>query len=265
MTPPIIGAIARPQLPPERIATVARAADSAGLDELWLWEDCFWEGGISMAGAVLGMTERLTVGIGLLPMPLRNVALAAMEIAALDRLFPGRFVVAVGHGVQDWMAQAGARVESPLTLAREYVGALRRLLAGETVTVSGRYVELHEVQLVWPPATPTPLHMGATGPNSLRLSGEIADGTILAGETDLPGFVRARELVLDGWGARPGRPEFTAFVPCELGAIGADALIEPWAAAGADRVVFGPGPDEPDPEAFVTTIAAVSGRVRHRP
>jgi alkanesulfonate monooxygenase SsuD/methylene tetrahydromethanopterin reductase-like flavin-dependent oxidoreductase (luciferase family) len=260
MPDPVIGAIARPQLPPERIAAVAHAADTAGLAELWLWEDCFWEGGISMAGAVLGMTDRLTVGVGLLPMPLRNAALAAMEIAALDRLFPGRFVVALGHGVQDWMGQAGAQVASPLTLAAEYFAALRGLLAGETVTTSGRYVQLDHVQLVWPPASPTALHMGATGPKSLRLSGAIADGTILAGETELPDFVRASALVREAWEAagRAGAPVMSAFVPADLGAAGAAEQLAAWTEAGADRIVFCPGDDEPDPEGFVTTIAALS-------
>ncbi len=259
MTSPVIGAIARPQLPPERIRDVALAADAAGLDELWLWEDCFWEGGISMAGAVLGMTERVTVGVGLLPMPLRNVALAAMEIAALDRLFPGRFVVGLGHGVQEWMGQAGVRAASPLTLAREYFAALRGLLAGDEVTTSGQYVQLDQVRLVWPPEVPTALHMGATGPKSLRLSGEIADGTILSGETGVADVPRARELLLEGWAAagRSGTPVLTAFVPADLGAAGAADQRDAWVAAGADRVVFGPGEDEPDPEAFVATIAAL--------
>ena len=67
-----LGAIFLPQLPPERLRPVARAADVAGLEELWLWEDCFRESGIAAAAAVLAWTERLGVGIGLLPVPLRN-------------------------------------------------------------------------------------------------------------------------------------------------------------------------------------------------
>jgi alkanesulfonate monooxygenase SsuD/methylene tetrahydromethanopterin reductase-like flavin-dependent oxidoreductase (luciferase family) len=114
-----LGAVFRPQLPPERLRAVASAAEDAGLDELWLWEDCFWESGIASAAAALAWTERLRVGIGLLPVPLRNVALTAMEAATLHRLFPGRVDIAVGHGVQEWMAQVGARVESPMTLLRE--------------------------------------------------------------------------------------------------------------------------------------------------
>ena len=78
----------------------------------------------------LASTERLTVGIGVLPAPLRNVVATAMEIATLDAMFPGRVRLGIGHGVQDWMRQAGAAVASPLTLMREYVTALRDLFAG---------------------------------------------------------------------------------------------------------------------------------------
>ena len=58
-------------------------------------------------GRRTGLDGAVGVGIGLLPVPLRNVALTAMEIATLDRLFPGRLVPGVGHGVLDWMGQVG--------------------------------------------------------------------------------------------------------------------------------------------------------------
>ena len=80
-----------------------------------------------------------------MPVPLRNPALAAMEVATLARLFPGRFVPAAGHGVLSWMEQAGARAPSPMTLLREWVTATRSLLSGDVVTVSGQYVRLSGV------------------------------------------------------------------------------------------------------------------------
>src|ERR1700722_6350086 len=116
---PRVGIVFRPQLAPERLAGFAAEAEAAGLDDLWLWEDCFGEGGLTSAAAVLAWTSSLRVGLGLMPAPLRNPALAAMEIATLARLFPGRFVPAVGHGVQDWMGQVGARAASPMGLLRE--------------------------------------------------------------------------------------------------------------------------------------------------
>ena len=75
-----LAAIFPPTQPPERIGAVAAAADAAGLAQLWVWEDCFKESGIATATAMLAATSRVTVAIGLLPVPLRNVALTAMEI-----------------------------------------------------------------------------------------------------------------------------------------------------------------------------------------
>ena len=84
----VLGVVALPSLPPERLPGVAAAADAAGLDELWLWEDCFYAGAIAAAAAVLARTERLRVGVGVLPVPLRAVSLVAMEIAAVERMAP---------------------------------------------------------------------------------------------------------------------------------------------------------------------------------
>lgn len=118
-----LGAVYLPQLPPDRLRSVVQAADDSGLDQLWLWEDCFLYSGIAAAAAALAWTDRVKLGIGLMPVPLRNVALTAMELATLEQLFPGRILPGVGHGVQDWMEQIGARATSPMTLLREYVPA----------------------------------------------------------------------------------------------------------------------------------------------
>jgi alkanesulfonate monooxygenase SsuD/methylene tetrahydromethanopterin reductase-like flavin-dependent oxidoreductase (luciferase family) len=283
---PTIGAVARPQLPPERVLTVAREADESGLPELWLWEDCFAEGGVSTAAAVLASTQRLHVGIGILPTPLRNVAITAMEVATLARLFPGRLTVGVGHGVQPWMEQVGARPASPLTLLREYASALRALLCGAQVSVAGSYVRLDAVQLAWPPPTPLPVLAGATGPRTVQLTGEVADGTILVAGTTPDGIRAARALIDAGRAVaqRPGHHEVVVYALAASGADGAEraraeaasdewtlelsdlvplvgdaptvaAGVRQWWAAGADRVVLQPTGDEPDPDGFVRWVA----------
>ncbi|WP_371669394.1 LLM class flavin-dependent oxidoreductase [Streptomyces sp. NBC_00289] len=280
-----LGAVFRPQLPPERLRDVVRVADESGLEELWLWEDCFREGGISTAAAALAWSERVRVGVGLLPVPLRNVAITAMEAAALHRMFPGRAVLGVGHGVQDWMGQVGARVESPLTLLREHLDALRALLRGERVTTDGRYVKLDDVALDWPPEGPVEVLAGATGPRSLRLSGEAADGTVLTASTSLDGLREARRLIDEGRAAagRSGEPhqvvvyllaatgpDAAARLRAELVAEGDGAVpdlgvagdagavakaVQRLAEAGADTVILQPTGDEPDPEGFVRFAA----------
>jgi alkanesulfonate monooxygenase SsuD/methylene tetrahydromethanopterin reductase-like flavin-dependent oxidoreductase (luciferase family) len=191
----VLGVVFAPDLPPERLHAAATAADHAGVEELWLWEDCFRESGIACAAAVLGWTTNLRVGVGVLPMPLRNVAITAMESATLARLFPDRIIVGVGHGVQEWMGQVGVRPESPMTLFREYLSALRVLLAGDRLTVAGRYVKLDDVGLDWPPPQPPPVVAGAVGPRTLQLSGELADGTILTAGTSPEALAAARRHI----------------------------------------------------------------------
>jgi alkanesulfonate monooxygenase SsuD/methylene tetrahydromethanopterin reductase-like flavin-dependent oxidoreductase (luciferase family) len=174
-----VGVIYRPDFHPDGLRGIASAVEAAGVDELWFWEDCFQQGGIAQVAVALASTERLTVGVGLIPAPLRNVTAAAMEFATLDAMFPGRTRIAVGHGVQDWMRQAGAAVASPLTLLREYTNALRELLSGRTVSIEGRYVTLDRVRLEFTPSEPPPVLIGGTGPKTLRLAGEIADGVVV--------------------------------------------------------------------------------------
>jgi alkanesulfonate monooxygenase SsuD/methylene tetrahydromethanopterin reductase-like flavin-dependent oxidoreductase (luciferase family) len=269
-----LGAIFLPQTPPERLRDVARAADEAGLEQLWLWEDCFLAGGIAAASAALAWTTRLRVGIGILPVPLRNVALTAMELSTLHRMFGDRAIAGVGHGVQEWMGQVGARPESPLTLLREQVTALRALLHGETVSTAGRYVRLTDVRLDWPPTTAPPVLVGATGPKTRQLSGELGDGTILGSGVSPDDVRTARQQI----GGAAGR-ELVVMVPAALGpgaserlarervrmdldfpGVAGDAravaeLVGRFAEAGATTVVLQPTADDPDPEAFVRAVA----------
>jgi alkanesulfonate monooxygenase SsuD/methylene tetrahydromethanopterin reductase-like flavin-dependent oxidoreductase (luciferase family) len=262
MTDPTIGVTFRPQSPPEKLREVAQSADAAGIAQLWLWEDCFCEGGVSTATAALAWTERLHVGVGLLPVPLRNPALAAMEIATVTRMFPGRFRAGLGHGVLEWMEQVGARVESPMTLLREYTTAVRDLLHGRTVDVDGRYVHLREVTLDWPPASPPPLLLGGRGPKTVGLAGEVADGVILDS-------VLTRDQVREGVanaaaGSRAaGRAEEPfdniVFVEVDAGAPDLDARIDQsittLAGTGADTVVFHTTGEAPDPQPLIAACA----------
>lgn len=168
-----------PAYSPEGLREAVRVAESAGLDDFWLWEDCFAHGGLATAAVALASSSHIRVGIGLLPIPLRNVAVTAMEFATLDRMFPGRVLAGIGHGVQGFMSQCGARVASPMTLLAEYHSVLRDLLDGRRVTFHGAHVHLDDVQLRWPPEVRMPLLLGGVGPKSLRFAARSADGTLL--------------------------------------------------------------------------------------
>jgi len=199
------------EFPAAWVTTAARSVEAMGADDLWIIEDCFYTGGVSLAAAALASTDRIRVGLGILPAVARNPAITAMELATLAGLAPGRVIGGIGHGVQSWMDQIGERTPSPLATLREVLDAVRALLRGEQVTVEGRRVRLRDVRLEVPPSPVPPVLAGVMGPKSLALAGRHADGLVLA-EYPGPDYVRwAREQA-----AASGPFEVAAFAVAHL-------------------------------------------------
>jgi 5,10-methylenetetrahydromethanopterin reductase len=198
MSRPLLGVIFHPQFPPETLVDFARRAEAAGFDELWLWEDSFLAGALTSAALALAGTQRLKIGIGIMPATVRNPLFAAMEITTLARLFPGRFLPGFGHGSASWMKQIGASPQSSLKALEETVTAVRSLLQGESVTMHGDYVHLDHVKMNLTPKEVPPVYIGAMRERTLRLAGRVGDGTIIT-EMSSPAYVRfAREQIAAG-------------------------------------------------------------------
>ncbi|MFI7599884.1 LLM class flavin-dependent oxidoreductase [Actinoplanes sp. NPDC049681] len=250
-----IGFMADRDRAPEELPGFARDLEAAGADDLWVVEDLGWAGSISAAALALAATNRLRVGIGIAPVPLRNPALLAMELATLARVHPDRLVAGLGHGVPEWMRKVGAETSGKLALLEETIRTVRGLLAGETVTEHGREVTVDGLALVHPPAQPPPLVTGVVRPRSLELSGRVADGTILAEGTgpaqiaDALGFIgRGRAA-----GDRPGH-ELIVFAFLHVSEDPAAA-----AAATADMVSAQAAWMGVPPEELFTLIGPASG------
>ncbi|WP_238011109.1 LLM class flavin-dependent oxidoreductase [Dactylosporangium sp. AC04546] len=184
-----VGVMLPRDLPPQQVLTYARTAEQLGFDELWVVEDLGFRGGVAQAGAVLAATSHIVVGIGILPAGARNAAFAAMELATLAQLFPGRLIAGIGHGMPDWMRQVGARPASPLTLLREYTIALRTLIRGEPGPAAGRYVNVEGVIIGETPQVVPPVVLGVRGPKSIAVAGQVSDGLLLA-EPAAPPYIR---------------------------------------------------------------------------
>ena len=205
------------------------------------------------------MTDVVIVEAGRSPNGKRNGSLAGAH--------PGRLMAGLGHGSPGWVDQMGLGVDSPIRLLREVTTAIRSLLDAEAVTASGGHFVFDRVQLDHPPAERVPLYYGVMGPASLRLSGELADGTLL-GWFSSPGYVRWARTKIGEGRARAGvsRPHHLA-VLCLLSASDSDPSGERERLAGwaapmmpgmmssplLDEAITGTGAPDPELSGFVAS------------
>ena len=148
-----------------------------------------------------------------------------------------------------------------ITALSKGVNSVRRLLAGETVTVTRSWVHLDAVALDHPPDVPPEILVGTTGARGVRVAAEQADGVLFPegcsprfiAETarrlhDLcPGRATNPTLATYVWLAAGGRPARRAALQAAFDAwLKLDPYPAPLAALDADVPDESPSRDAPD-------------------
>lgn len=180
----------------EGVSEVARLAEGAGFDSVWVSDHLFLDWGkyggpgdpqgalecwTTLAG-LAAVTQRLRLGSLTLCNDFRAPALLAKMAATLDRLSGGRIDLGLGAGwYEPEYVAAGIQLDPPgVRIARlgESASAIARLLEGEEVTYSGRYIELDgAVCRPGPVQSPRPpIWMGGKGDYLLKTAARHADG-----------------------------------------------------------------------------------------
>ena len=166
---------------------LARRSESSGFDAL-LVGDHPGTGASPWAalGAAAAVTTTLGLGTYVLQAGIAEPVPAAAEAATLDALAPGRvrFGLGAGHTFREWEMTGRARPSAADRAGRlvEFVDAVAGLLAGETVTVEGRYLRLHETRLEGLPAQGrVSLVVGGGNRQVLRGAATRADIVALSG------------------------------------------------------------------------------------
>jgi 5,10-methylenetetrahydromethanopterin reductase len=158
-------------------------AESKGFAAVWQADSRLVRDAVVPMAAFAAVTDRITIGSGVVDCWTRNPARLASTFSTLDDLAPGRVVLGLGAWWDPLAAKVGIQRERPLRVMREVVTAVRALLHNETVTFDGEYVHLDGVELdyVYQERRPkdVPIYIGATGLKMMELTGEIADGVVL--------------------------------------------------------------------------------------
>ena len=172
---------------------------------------------LTMMGAASAVTERIQIGVGVVPIYTRTPATMAQHAATLAELSGGRAQLGLGSGhrivMQRWHGDA---MEKPIADMREYVAIMRGILAGSPLKKTDKWAS--DMPLVGVGTAPDfPIHIGGLSPAMCRLAGEIADGVMVWLGT--PGYIE--DVVMPA--VREGREragkamddfEVWASVPC---------------------------------------------------
>lgn len=158
-------------------------AESRGFEAVWQAESRLVRDAIVPMAAFAAHTRHIKIGSGVINNWTRNVSLTAATFLTLDDLAPDRMILGIGAWWDPLAANVGIERHKPLLAMREYVYVLRELLALKRVTFEGEFVNVHGIELdvVHGRKEPrnVPIYIGATGPQMLALTGEIADGALL--------------------------------------------------------------------------------------
>lgn len=178
-------------------------SEELGLDSIWVTDHLLrardmyartWLEPLTSLTFAAALTERVHLGPGILLLPLRNPVLLAKEIATLQALSKGRFILGAGTG---WFGPEfeatgtsksvrGARTD-------EVLEVVRQLLAGGAVTFKGQFFDISDVTIE-PSPSPTPVWAG--GGSQLAHPGSVE-------KPELAEPVARRIARADGWFTRP--------------------------------------------------------------
>lgn len=163
-----------------------RAARDSGFQSIWVTQH-FLVGpkmrqlqAIPLLGRISAEAEGMTLGTGVLLLPLMNPVIMAEELATLDHLTGGRFILGTGIGYRDHeFAAIGVPRRERVPRFVEYIDVMRRLWAEDTVTHRGRFVTLDEAGIgLRPKGGKIPVWIGATVEAAVKRAAEIGDSWI---------------------------------------------------------------------------------------
>jgi len=165
---------------PEHLA-MARAAEDVGFDSIWLGDHLLyrdqggrergpWDAWTLLAALAAG-TERVQLGPLVACTAFHPPGLIARMAAALAEVSGGRFVLGLGAGWnEDEFRAFGLPYDHRVSRFEESFTIIRRLLAGERVSLDGRYCQAEDAVLLPAPPQPPRLMIGSNGPRMLSIA-----------------------------------------------------------------------------------------------
>jgi alkanesulfonate monooxygenase SsuD/methylene tetrahydromethanopterin reductase-like flavin-dependent oxidoreductase (luciferase family) len=214
-------------------ATMARAAEASGFDSIWLGDHLLyrddgrpergpWDAWTLLA-ALTAVTQRVHLGPLVACASFHPPGLLARMAATIAEIGGNRFELGLGAGWNDTEYRAfGLPYDHRVSRFEESFEIVRRLLAGERVTLAGRFWHAEDAVLLPPPPGRIPLMVGSNGERMLAATLPYVDcwntwyagyGNTVEGFAQLNGQISA---AAERAGRDPAEIERSACVLVEL-------------------------------------------------
>jgi len=167
----------------DELTTYVLEAERMGVDSVWSAEAWGHDGATPLA-YLAAKTSRIKLGSGILQTVGRTPANLAMTAMSLASMSGGRFLLGLGvSGPQVVEGWHGVRYTRPIRRLRETIDIVRLIASGERSAYEGEIFRLPlpggEGKAIRSRAKPQPgipIYLATLSPNSLELTGEVADG-----------------------------------------------------------------------------------------
>lgn len=160
------------------VVELAKEGEAAGFDSMMVVEA--GRSATVPAAAVINATSTCRVGTYVVNAYAREPWLTGLAARDLDELSGGRFVLGVGTGnkhFNDWYM--GADMASPIAKMRDYMTIVKSVVEGkrgEAVRHQGAKHSIRWRASFEPERDTIPVYLSASGPNMVKLAGEVSDG-----------------------------------------------------------------------------------------
>ncbi len=160
------------------ITSIAQEAEKAGVNTLYTVDA--GRSATITAAAIIAATSSVKVGTYIVNAYAREPWMTGLEARDLNEMSAGRFILGVGTGnlhFNDlYMGIDSSRSKAKM---RDFMKILRSVVSGRAAERVRYQGSTHRIRwrATWNPATPNlPIYMSASGPNMVRLAGEVSDG-----------------------------------------------------------------------------------------
>ncbi|HZW84873.1 MAG TPA: LLM class flavin-dependent oxidoreductase [Nitrososphaerales archaeon] len=174
-----------PILSAAEMSKLAAKADKAGYDSFWLHESLFQRDVVTYLASMVGSTQRLRLGSGIINTYTRHPVAAATTFATLSELSGGRVILGLGLGSFPTIPLIGHQIfpvqkSKPLKRIKEYVEIMKLVWSGAKVDYEGEFFQVHNLTLGFKAEQSVPLFIASLSPKIQSYAATVADGVILS-------------------------------------------------------------------------------------